>query len=282
MARRFIQCDVFSNTATRGNALAVVLDGDGLDTDTMQRFAAWTNLAETTFLLAPTDPSADYQLRIFTPQREMPFAGHPTLGSCAAWLHSGGLPKDPACVRQQCKVGIVDIDLSGKVPAFVAPPTRIASIDTEEAAHCLRALEINPSDVVASAFLDNGPHWRVFELSSADAVLAANAAAVRWPDVFAIGLIGPHSPGADADFEVRMLAPSSGMFEDPITGSLNAALAHWMLDQGKLDSDIVIAQGTCIGRHGRVYVSPDQSVEGRVRIGGETNILIEGTLSNWP
>lgn len=280
--RRFIQCDVFSRAATRGNALAVVLDGEGLDAEAMQGFAAWTNLAETTFVLPPSEAEADYQLRIFTPQREMPFAGHPTLGSCAAWLHAGGIPKDPHTIRQQCQVGIVEIDMRGTVPAFIAPPTRIGDIDNGEASRYLAALNIDPADVVASAFLDNGPHWRAFELASAEAVLAAEAERVRWPEVFAIGLIGPHSNHPDADYEVRMLAPSSGMVEDPITGSLNAALAHWMLSRGRLTRDLVIAQGTCIGREGRVYISPDPTVDGQVRIGGHTNILIEGTLSHWP
>jgi len=208
--RGFIQCDVFSSVATRGNALAVVLDGEGLDTETMQAFSAWTNLAETTFVLPPTEPQADYRLRIFTPQREMRFAGHPTLGSCAAWLKAGGQAKDPRTIRQQCDVGIVEIDTTGRVPAFIAPPTRIMP--------------------------------------------------------------------AEADYEVRMLAPSSGMIEDPITGSLNAALAHWMLSRGQLPTDIVVAQGRCLGREGRVFIAPDPTVNGRVRIGGETSILIEGTV----
>lgn len=276
--RRFIQCDVFSSVATRGNALAVVLDGEGLDTETMQRFAAWTNLAETTFVLPPGVPGTDYRLRIFTPQREMPFAGHPTLGSCAAWLRAGGKPLDPRSVKQECQVGIVEIDLSGRVPAFVAPPTTVSPMDQQESTRILQALGIDQSDVVNSALLDNGPEWRAFELVSAERVLEAKAEAVKWPEIFAIGLIGPHTQPADADFEVRMLAPSSGMTEDPITGSLNAALAHWMLQQDKLSHDIVVAQGRCIGREGRVYIAPDPEVEGRVRIGGETSILIEGTL----
>ena len=277
-SRRFIQCDVFSSVATRGNALAVVLDGDGLNTEQMQQFAAWTNLAETTFLLPPTHSEADYRLRIFTPQREMRFAGHPTLGSCAAWLHNGGIPRESHTVRQECDVGIVEIDMTGEVPAFIAPPTTIAPMDEAESTHMLGALGINPSDVLASALLDNGPEWRAFELVSAQVVLDAQAQNVSWPDVFAIGLIGPHAPGSHADYEVRMLAPSSGMIEDPITGSLNAALAHWMLDRGTLTRNVVVAQGTCIGRKGRVFIAPDPTVPGRVRIGGHTSILIEGEV----
>jgi len=276
--RGFIQCDVFSSVATRGNALAVVLDGEGLDTETMQAFSAWTNLAETTFVLPPTEPQADYRLRIFTPQREMRFAGHPTLGSCAAWLKAGGQAKDPRTIRQQCDVGIVEIDTTGRVPAFIAPPTRIETLDTTELQRIVDALGLTISDVVNSALLDNGPQWRALELVSAEAVLSAKAENVRWPEMFAIGLIGPHAMPAEADYEVRMLAPSSGMIEDPITGSLNAALAHWMLSRGQLPTDIVVAQGRCLGREGRVFIAPDPTVNGRVRIGGETSILIEGTV----
>ncbi len=278
LTRRFMQCDVFSSTATRGNALAVVLDSDGLDSEAMQRFAAWTNLAETTFVLPPTEAQADYRLRIFTPLREMRFAGHPTLGSCAAWLSAGGRAKDPGTVRQQCAVGIVEIDMTGRVPAFIAPPTHIAPLDADELQRILSDLGLKASDVVNSALLDNGPQWRALQLVSAEAVLKAKAQNVRWPEMSAIGLIGPYADTSEADYEVRMLAPSSGMLEDPITGSLNAALAHWMLDQGQLSEDIVVAQGRCIGREGRVYISPDPANAGRVRIGGHTSILIKGTL----
>jgi len=226
--RRFIQCDVFTSIPTRGNALAVVVDGDELSEESMKAFARWTNLAETTFLQTPTEATADYKVRILTPSREMPFAGHPTLGSCAAWLHHGGVPKEAGVVRQECGVGIVEIDISGEVPAF--------------------------------------------------AVLQADSSLVRWPEVRAVGLIGPHPAGSECDFEVRMLAPSSGMSEDPITGSLNSALAHWMQSQGLLERSIVVAQGTKIDRVGRVYIDPDPSIAGRVRIGGQTHILIEGMV----
>ena len=279
MNRRFIQCDVFTSTPTLGNALAVVLDGDALDAGAMRRFAAWTNLAETTFLFPPEHPDADYRVRILTPTREMPFAGHPTLGSCAAWLHAGGVPKREGTVVQECGVGLVEIDLTGEVPAFIAPPTHVEALDAAQLDALVGALKIDASRIVASARLDNGPVWEVLELDSADAVRAAEARAVRWPDYKAIGLIGPQESGADTDFEVRMLAPSSGMVEDPITGSLNAALAHWLLGRGLLSRDVTVAQGGCIGRHGRVYVRPDPSVQGRVRIGGRTHVLIEGTVT---
>jgi PhzF family phenazine biosynthesis protein len=274
--RRFLQVDVFSPHATQGNGLAVVVDAAGLSDEAMQRFAAWTNLAETTFLLPPTEPSADYRVRIFTPSREMPFAGHPTLGSCAAWLHAGGQPRSPGLVRQQCGVGIVPVRSEGDGHfAFDAPPTRVRPMrdDTREA--IVGALLIPSASIVRTAELENGPVWQVFELASAADVLALDASRVRWPAFRSIGLIGPHPAGADAAWEVRMLAPSSGMSEDPITGSLNAAIARWRHAEGRLPAATRVAQGTAIGRIGRVSVTPDG---GAIWIGGQVHVLIAGTL----
>jgi len=277
-ARRFIQCDVFSPLPTQGNGLAVIVDAEGLSDDQMQRFAAWTNLAETTFLLPPTVPDADYKVRILTPVREMLFAGHPTLGSCAAWLHTGGVPKDAQVVRQECGVGIVEIDISQQPPAFVAPPTTVEPMSPQQLAAIVEVLHIPMSSVLHNAQLNNGPVWQVLHLATAADVLAVDSSCVRWPVFKSIGLIGAHEPRAECDYEVRMLAPSSGMSEDPITGSLNAALAHWMQAHGRLTSQITIAQGTNIFRHGRVSVRTD-NVDGRIFIGGETHILIEGTVT---
>ncbi len=218
--RAFMQCDVFTHTPTKGNALAVVLDGEGLSDETMAAFAAWTNLAETTFIFPPENPVADYRLRIFTPQREMPFAGHPTLGSCASWLHAGGQPKQSGTVRQECGVGIVDIQLNGSVPAFVAPPTRIEPLKIVDQQRITETLNLDANGIVATARLDNGPVWLVFQLASAAAVLDVDSARVKWPHEKAIGLMGAYPEGAESAYEVRMLAPSSGMSEDPITGSL--------------------------------------------------------------
>lgn len=281
--RRFIQCDVFSATPTKGNGLAVVIDAEGLSDEQMASFAAWTNLAETTFLLPPTDPSADYRVRILTPSREMPFAGHPTLGSCAAWLHTGGVPKQAGRVRQECGVGIVEIDLAEAIPAFVAPPTRIEAMQAEKFDAIRQALSIDVDRIVNTAQLENGPVWQVFELASAEEVLAIDSSRVRWPLFQAIGLIGPYPDNAECDFEVRMLAPSSGMSEDPITGSLNSAIAVWMAQQGRLRSEQLISQGTVIGRSGRVYVRVQQDPlntdgENLILIGGETQIIIEGVV----
>jgi PhzF family phenazine biosynthesis protein len=276
-SRRFIQCDVFTPTPTLGNALAVVVDGEGVSEQAMRNFAAWTNLAETTFILPGEAAEADYRLRIFTPGREMLFAGHPTLGSCAAWLHCGGKPKQPGKVRQECGIGIVEIDIGGPgLPAFTAPPTEIRPMSRANYDAITAALEIEPRQVQKSAELDNGPVWQALHLDSAESVLALDSARVRWPAFRAIGVIGAHPPGAECAYEVRMLAPSSGMSEDPITGSLNSALAHWLQAEGQLSGALSVAQGTAIGRHGRVAITPRD--DGSVRIGGETHILIEGTV----
>lgn len=274
--RRFIQCDVFSPIPTSGNGLAVVVDGEGLSDEQMQTFAAWTNLAETTFILPPSDPLADYKLRIFTTSREMLFAGHPTLGSCAAWLHTGGKPNQKNLVRQECGVGIVDIDISGSQYAFVAPPTKIEAMPEAKFQNIINALNIPVEQVLHSATLDNGPVWKVLQLETADQVLAVDSSLVKWPEDKPVGLIGAHGSNHECDYEVRMLAPSSGMSEDPITGSLNAALAHWLTSDGRIDASVTIAQGTKINRHGRVSVQ----LRGEdVLIGGDTHILIEGTVN---
>ena len=275
--RRFIQCDVFSPTPYQGNGLAVVVDADGLTDEQMQRFAAWTNLAETTFLLKPTDPSADYRVRIFTPNREMPFAGHPTLGTCASWLHCGGIPKTTGMVRQECGVGIVEVDVSKRPTlSFGAPATTIKEMDPAHRADIMQVLNIPADAVVNTAELCNGPVWQLFELKHASQVLALDSSRVRWPTFKAIGLIAPHPAGSECDYEVRMLAPSSGMSEDPITGSLNAAIAKWLMHSGRMQKSYLVAQGTQIGRTGRVTVTPGGPET--VWIGGEVHILIEGNV----
>jgi len=276
--RRFIQCDVFSPVPLRGNGLAVIVDAGGMSDEQMQRFAAWTNLAETTFLLPPNDPSADYRLRIFTPVREMLFAGHPTLGSCASWLYAGGKPKTPGFVRQECGVGIVEIDISqAPTVSFAAPPTTITEMNPAHKLEIMDALEISASAIVHIAELCNGPTWQFFELKSVADVLAADSSKVRWPTFKAIGLFAPHPSGSECDYEVRMLAPSSGMSEDPITGSLNAAIAKWLQANGRLQKTYIVSQGTSIGRLGRVMVKPGQ--DDVVWVGGQVHIVIEGQVN---
>ena len=276
--RRFIQCDVFTSMPTKGNGLAVVVDGDGLSDEEMRAFAAWTNLAETTFLLPPRATAADYRVRIFTPAREMLFAGHPTLGSCASWIRTGGKPKTAGVVKQECGVGIVSIDLNGAAPAFAAPHTTVAGLPADKLLAITNALDIGPDRIVRTAQLSNGPVWQVLELASAADVLAADSSKVRYPEFAGVGLIGAHPQGSDCAFEVRMLGPSSGMSEDPITGSLNAAIACWMYGGGHWRRPVTIAQGTRIGRRGRLFIRHDSSTS-TVWVGGHTCILIEGTLT---
>ena len=274
--RRFMQCDVFTSKPTKGNGLAVVVDGDGLTAEQMQSFAAWTKLAETTFLMTPTSPEADYKVKIYTPMREMLFAGHPTLGSCACWLASGGRPRTPGVVRQECGVGIVDIDCSGAVPAFAAPPTTIEPLAADKLDKITSALGLAPERIVRTALLSNGPIWQALELEGAQDVLSADSSRIRYPEIRGVGLIGAHATGSECDYEVRMLGASAGA-EDPVTGSLNAAIAHWMYSEGHWRNPVIIAQGTCIGREGRLYIHHDASTEA-IWVGGKTIMMIEGTL----
>lgn len=277
--RRFIQCDVFTSVPTRGNVLAVVVDGDGLSDDQMQGFAAWTNLAETTFLQKPTVSGADYKVRIFTPGREMPFAGHPTLGSCAARLRTGGVAAAEGVVRQECQVGIVEIDMSSRMPAFVAPPTIIEPLPERDLHRLSNALELDPKRVINAVHLDNGPVWQVLELENAQDVLAIDSTKVSWPEFVGVSVLGAYPAGSRCDFEVRSLSPSSGMSEDPITGSLNAAIARWMHHKGRLKGNVTVSQGTKINREGRVFIRVSSTDPDRVLIGGDTQILIEGTVN---
>ena len=276
--RRFIQCDVFGEAPLLGNGLAVVVDGAGLDDRSMQDFAAWTNLSETTFLLPPTHPDADYKLRIFTPTRELAFAGHPTLGSSAAWLHAGGVPKRGKILVQECNIGNVVIDLSGELPGFVAPPTQAAAMSRDVQARILATLDIDPKLLVSAVVLDNGSVWHLLELQTADPVLRVNAASVvALPDL-GIGLMGRSLPGAASQYDIRMLSARSPRNEDPITGSLNAAVGMWLLDQGRLSSPTIMAQGVSVGRRGRVHLMPGPIGSGQILVAGRTHILIEGKV----
>ena len=278
--RHFMQCDVFSSTPMGGNGLAVVLDGAGLTAEAMQRFAHWTNLAETTFIFSPSDPAADYDIRIFTISHELPFAGHPTLGSAKCWLAAGNKPKQTGVIRQNCGVGLVEIDLTGDNPAFVAPPTAITKMAAPTLAAVTANLRLDPTRIIGHAVLDNGPIWHAIEMQSANDLLMLDVDRITPIKGLAVGLIAPHNDG-DADFEVRMFSMWAGLSEDPVTGSLNAALAHWMRDQGRIQRPYIVAQGTCIGRDGRLHVIPSLGnlKSGPILICGHTNILIEGHVT---
>jgi len=274
---RFHQLDVFTATPLKGNPLAVVHGADGLDDARMQAFARWTNLSETTFLLEPTEAGADYRVRIFTPARELPFAGHPTLGSCHAWLSAGGRPAADEIV-QQCKVGLVRIRRDGERLAFAAPPLlRSGAVEpavNEQIARCLR---VAPAAIRATQWVDNGPGWVAALLESRDAVLALK------PDFavmgqLEIGVVGPwpDADRADAQFEVRAFIPSSGVREDPVTGSLNAGLAQWLIGAGLAPPHYVASQGTALGRAGRVHVD---RIGADIWIGGHTVVCVDGTVT---
>ena len=272
--RRYMEVDVFTGEAYRGNPLAVVLDGDRLYDDDMQRFANWTNFSETTFLLPPTHPDADYRVRIFTTSTELPFAGHPTLGSCHAWLEAGNTPKHADRIVQECGVGLVEVVRTATGLAFAAPPLRREGpLDDETLGRVVEVLGIGRDDVVDAAWVDNGPGWLGVLLASADAVLALRPA----DSDLKIGVAGPHPVDHDAAYEVRAFFPDgTHTFEDPVTGSLNASLAQWLVGSGRVTPPYVATQGTALGRSGRVTV--DRDGDGRLWIGGGVTTCVVGTV----
>ncbi len=297
-ARPFAQIDVFTAAPGYGNPVAVVLDGTDLGDAAMQRFARWTNLSETTFVLPPTDPQADYALRIFTPGGELPFAGHPTLGSCFAWLAAGGQPKSADRIVQQCAKGLIPIRRDGKRLAFAAPPSVRSDPAPALLADIAQALGVEPAQILRAQRLDNGPVWLTLQLDSADTVLAlepdhARLAALGqkvgvigvYPAPTAIELVSRSSREARAFgapppaplIEVRAFAAPIGVPEDPVTGSLNASLAQWLIEAGELPPRYVAAQGTALGRAGRVHVERD--AEGQVWIGGDCVGVIQGQVT---
>jgi PhzF family phenazine biosynthesis protein len=274
--RAFKQVDVFCGEPYRGNGLAVVLDGTGLDTAAMQRFTDWTQLSEATFLLPPAHPQADYRVRIFCPGRELPFAGHPTLGTCHAWLEAGGRPKGERIV-QECGVGLVQVRRDDPRLAFAAPPLqRSGPLSEAELTRLIEGLSIQRDDIVHHAWCDNGPPWRGLLLRSAERVLALKPDPVLL-DGFFVGVVGAYGAGHECAFEVRAFFPGQGgLAEDPVTGSLNAAVAKWLIDAGIAAPNYVAAQGTVLKRAGRVHVERDDS--GETWIGGESITCIDGTV----
>ncbi len=253
-ARRFTQVDVFTDTPLLGNPLAVVHDAQGLSDEEMAAFARWTHLSETTFLLPPTDPAADYRVRIFTPSRELPFAGHPTLGSCHAWLEAGGVGRSAAETVQQCAAGLIRVrGASGRL-AFAAPPClRTGPLDEDLLARIVAALRLRREAVLDHQWVDNGPGWCAVRLASADAVLALDPDWVALQDI-KLGVVGPHPAGGPVQFELRALIGGELAFEDPVTGSLNASVAQWLIASGVAPSTYVAAQGAKLARRGRVFI----------------------------
>ena len=272
MERPFCQVDVFADEMYLGNPVAVVLDGKGLSTEEMQRFACWTNLSETTFVLPPEAAGADYRVRIFTPSRELPFAGHPTLGTCHAWLTGGGIPQRGDVVIQECDAGLIALRRIDGALAFAAPPLlRSGPVDDETLRRIVSALGVNRADIVDAQWVDNGPGWVGVLLASADAVLALRPGLADLD----IGVAGPYPAGSPEAFEVRAFTPAlGGVGEDPVTGSLNASLAGWLLAAGHATAPYVASQGTALGRRGRVHIGRDPG--GTIWVGGSTTTGVTG------
>jgi PhzF family phenazine biosynthesis protein len=284
-ARRFDQVDVFGSAPLAGNPLAVVHDATGLDDARMAALARWTNLSETTFLLPPTQPGADYRVRIFTPGGELPFAGHPTLGSCWAWLEAGGVPRAPGVVVQECGVGLVRVRRDAARPqrlAFAAPPLRRSGpLEEAEVQRMAAALGVARGDVLRHQWIDNGPGWCALMLRDAAQVRALT------PDFAALGrvklgVVGAEAAGAETAFEVRAFVPGLGVPEDPVTGSLNAGLAQWLIGAGLAPARYVAAQGSALGRAGRVHVERDDgeaAAGATIWIGGDVQGVVSGHIA---
>jgi PhzF family phenazine biosynthesis protein len=274
LSRPFAQVDVFGSGSCSGNPVAVVLDAEGMTDEEMQRFARWTNLAETTFVLPPTRPEADYRVRIFTPVLELPFAGHPTLGTCHAWLEAGGEAAQPGEIVQECEAGLVRIRRGEEGLAFAAPPlVRSGPASEEDAARVAAALGIEAGEMLAVEWVDNGPGWITALFESAERVLELRPGALD----FDLGAVGFHPPGSPAAIELRAWAPVNGLAaEDPVTGSLNASVAQWLLGTGRLTAPYLAHQGTAIDRAGRIHVSQDEDA---IWIGGATETVIAGRLA---
>jgi PhzF family phenazine biosynthesis protein len=276
--RPFAQVDVFTAEGYRGNPVAVVGDADGLDDRQMQRFANWTNLSETTFLLAPTVPGADYRVRIFTPSRELPFAGHPTLGTAHVWLEAHPEAAGRERIVQECAAGSIAVQRDGPGRlAFAAPPrTRSGPVDEALVRRIAGLLGLEREAIVDAEWVVNGPEWVAVLLGSAAEVLALTPGTLTDLE---IGVAGPHPAGAEVALEVRGFYPQSGATaEDPVTGSLNAGLAQWLLGCGRLRAPYVAAQGTALGRRGRVHVSQGAGADATIWIGGGTVTCVSGTV----
>jgi PhzF family phenazine biosynthesis protein len=272
LRRAFAQVDVFTTVACLGNPVAVVLDGAGLATEDMQRFARWTNLSETTFVLPPTTADADYRVRIFTPATELPFAGHPTLGTCHAWLASGRVGRARDVVVQECGAGLVTVRRGVEGLAFAAPPlVRSGPVDEPLVRRMADALRVGRSEIIDAQWVDNGPGWVAALFESAEAVLS-----LRPGDVdFDLGVVGPYPEGSPEAFEVRAFVQADGAtVEDPVTGSLNASLAEWLLRTGRATTPYTARQGTALGRSGRVHITRDDT--GTIWTGGGTVSCVVG------
>lgn len=279
MALTFHLVDVFGTAPFSGNPVAVVSGAEGLSTEQMQRITRWFNLSETTFLLPPGDEAADYRVRIFTLERELPFAGHPTLGTCHVWLETEGSEHRPDVVVQECGAGLVTLWRGEEGLAFAAPPLmRYEPPSADELAEALAFLGLDAAEVLDASWVDNGPGWLALRLPSADSVLALEPPR-SWPRRIDVGVVGPHPQGAGVDFEVRALFTDhlGAILEDPATGSLNASIGQWFYDSGVVEGAYTARQGTRLGRDAAIAVTRD--AEGRVWVGGSTRTHVSGELS---
>ena len=271
---RFSQVNVFSADPLSGNPVAVIHDAEALSEEQMSALARWTNLSETTFLLKPDDPNADYRLRIFSPGGELPFAGHPTLGSCHAWLSAGGKPEKSDVIVQQCKAGLISIRREGSFLAFAAPPlVRSGPLEDDVVNKIANAFDLPPSDIVRHQWVDNGPGWCAVMLGSAQQVLSLKP---NWAALspLNLGVAGLHGSDHDADLEVRAFIGAGG-YEDPVTGSLNASLAQWLIGEGCVNSTYSAAQGTILQRAGRVHL---RQISDEIWVGGQVFKVIDGEI----
>lgn len=273
--RAFRQLDVFASQAYQGNPVAVVHDADDLTDAQMQAFARWTNLSETTFLLAPRDPDADYRLRIFTPRSEMDFAGHPTLGTCKAWLAHGGAPRRTGVVVQECNIGLVKLRSAGSQLAFAAPPCNRSALPEAKLLAITQALGITPAEIELATVLDNGTVWIGLLLRDAETVLGLEPDHTALRVLPKVGVVGPYAHGSPIQHELRAFATSQGIPEDPVTGSLNAAVAQWLFAEQRVPARYVAAQGARMERAGRIYVEREGEV---TWVGGEVSVAISGTV----
>ncbi len=274
--RRFAMVDVFARTRFSGNPLPVVIDAEGLDTDAMMRITRWFNQSETTFLLPPQDPQADYRVRIFTLERELPFAGHPTLGSCRVWLDQGGAPKDQDII-QECGLGLLPIRAEDKLLSLAAPPLlKSGPVHEDLYREISGVLNLDTSNIEEMVWADNGPGWIAVQLASASEVLALQPARHHHRRL-EIGVLGPYPPGHEFAYEVRTFFSDAhgNLLEDPVTGSFNASAAQWQLQTGRVKGPYLAHQGQCLGRSGRVHVA---EADGEIWIGGEVQSLVTGTL----
>lgn len=270
--------DVFGSGPFSGNPLAVITGADNLTTDEMQLLTRWFNLSETTFLLPPTNPQADYRVRIFSLDRELPFAGHPTLGSCHAWLSGNHLPKNETDIVQECGAGLITIRRTHGRLSFAAPLLiRSGAPTPAELDEARQFLRIEAHDILDAAWIDNGPGWLGIRLASAEKVLSIDPVRSR-PGRIDVGVVGPHAEGGEAAFEVRAFFSDhlGAIVEDPVTGSLNASLAQWLFATGMVTKDYIATQGTRLGRHGRLYLTRDDASQ--IWVGGTTSTHVEGRL----